>query len=140
MAPGQHTVAYADGTWVTTPAGPVHLEQGDTLPEDVHPDEVARLANAGVLEGLDQVPELVGLGGDDPNPSPLPGGSVAELKTRIGSDADLAQAYLEQENASEKPRPTFVAHLEQVIADAAERTEPDPSQVDEVAHPESREA
>lgn len=135
MAPGSHVVAYEDGTWVTTSTGPVKLEQGDTLPDDVHPDEVARLANAGILEGLEQEPALVGIGGEDDTPSgdQLPDGSVKDLKVRIGTDAELARAYLEREQEREQPRATFVEHLEQVIAADEERTEPGTPLVDETA-------
>jgi hypothetical protein len=117
-----HRVAYADGSWVATSDGPAFLEQGETLPEGVHPDEIARLANAGVLEGIDQEQALVG--GDIVAGEPLPAGKVEDLKVRIGTDAELARAYLEQEQASDKPRTSFVAHLEQVIADDAARTYP----------------
>jgi hypothetical protein len=117
-----YTVAHEPGSWVTTSDGPVFLEQGETLPEGVHPNEVARLANAGVLAELDQEQGLVG--GDTAAGTPLPDGSVDELKVRIGTDAELARAYLEQEQGRDKPRSTFVAHLEQVIADDAERTDP----------------
>lgn len=117
-----YTVAHEPGAWVTTPDGPTFLEQGTTLPEEVHPDEVARLANAGVLAELDQEQGLVG--GDAVAGTPLPDGKVADLKVRIGTDADLARAYLEQEETRDEPRSTFVAHLEQVIADAEHRTDP----------------
>lgn len=117
-----YTVAHDSGTWVTTADGPIHLEQGDPLPEGIHPDEVARLANGGVLEGLAQEPELVG--GDVERGQVLPAGKVEDIKTRVGSDVELARAYLEQEQAADKPRATLVEHLEQVIADAEHRTDP----------------
>lgn len=130
------TVAHEPGSWVTTPDGPTFVEQGDTLPDDVHPDEVARLANAGVLAELEQEMSLVGLGGVDGEPdvpAVLPDGKVEDLKVRIGTDADLARAYLEQEQGRDKPRTTFVEHLEQVIADDEARTEPAPRPADEDA-------
>jgi len=114
MDPAALTVSYPTGTWVKTTDGPVRLGQGDALPENVHPDEVARLANAGVLAGLDAEPTLM-----DPALE-LPDGTVEELKVRIGDDPDLAAAYLEQEQGRDKPRATFVTHLEQVLADADE--------------------
>lgn len=119
-----YTVAHDPGSWVTTSDGPLFLEQGETLPEEgVHPDEIARLANAGVLAEYDQELSLVGLGAGDIPPE-LPDGTVEDLKVRIGTDADLAQAYLDRERAQEKPRGTFVKHLEQVVADAEHQTDP----------------
>jgi hypothetical protein len=108
--------AVADGVevaWVTTPGGPVRLEQGDPLPEGVHPDEVARLANGGVLADLEivnveaeELPELANLD---------------ELKVRVGTDAEVAQRYLDAEQAREGgARKTWVAHLEGVVADVGE--------------------
>lgn len=116
-----YTVAHEPGAWVTTEDGPTFVEQGNPLPDEVHPDEVARLANGGVLAELEQEQGLVG---GDAGETSLPDGKVADLKVRIGTDADLASAYLEQEQGRDEPRSTFVAHLEQVIADAAERTDP----------------
>lgn len=117
-----YTVAHDAGTWVSTADGPTFLEQGESLPEGVHPDEVARLANGGVLAELEQEQGLVG--GDAVGGTVLPDGKVEDLKVRIGTDEDLARSYLEQERAREKPRTSFVAHLEQVIADAEHRTDP----------------
>lgn len=98
--------------WVTTPDGPVRLGQGDPLPEGVHPDEVARLANGGVLADYaianveaDELPELANLD---------------ELKVRVGTDPEVAQRYLDQENTRDRPRTTWVSHLEGVVADAGE--------------------
>lgn len=125
-----YTVAHEPGIWVNTPDGAMKLEDGATLPEDIHPDEVARLANGGVLAELDQEQGLVG---GDAGEGPLPDGKVADLKVRIGTDADLARAYLEREQQRDEPRSTFVAHLEQVIADDDARTEPAPTPAGEDA-------
>lgn len=105
----------ADGievAFVTTADGPVRLGQGDPLPEGVHPDEVARLANGGVLADVEaanleaeELPEIANLD---------------ELKLRVGTDHEVAQRYLDQENTRDRPRTTWVSHLEGVIADADE--------------------
>lgn len=114
---GFDSTAYkvADGievAFVATPTGPVRLGQGDPLPEGVHPDEVARLANGGVLADVEpanleaeELPEIANLD---------------ELKLRVGTDPDDARRFLEAENTRERPRTTWVSHLEGVIADAGE--------------------
>lgn len=117
----EHVVAYEDGSWVRTDSGPVRLKQGDPLPDNVHPDEVARLANAGVLEGITQAPEL-----EDEIPDTLPDGDAEEIKTRVGTDPDLAQAYLDQEGTRSRPRKGLVSHLEEVVAAAEHNTAPTP--------------
>lgn len=106
----------ADGievAFVATPTGPVRLGQGDPLPEGVHPNEVARLANGGVLADV----EPANLEGDE-----LPEiANLEELKLRVGADPDDARRFLEAENARQAgPRKTWAAHLESVIADAGE--------------------
>jgi hypothetical protein len=104
-----HQVAYADGAWVATDDGPVHVAQGEPLPDNALEKDVARLADAGLLEGIDAVPA-----GDDDG---VVAGSIDEIKVRVGDDPDKARAYLETENAAKRPRPTLVAHLESIVGD-----------------------
>lgn len=114
----QQVVAYSDGpTWVTTEDGPVELQHGDTLPDNVHPNEVARLANAGLLEGIAL---------EEPG-TPASNGNVDEVKVRVGQDPDLAREALEAEQGRKRPRTGLVDHLEGVIAAAAETTDPGPA-------------
>lgn len=109
--------------FVTLDDGEVtRLEHGDPLPENVHPDEVARLARGGVLEELDQA------SGFDPETSDEPvvvdqrllAGNIDRVMVMIGHDADAAEAYLAAELAADKPRPTLITRLEEVIAEHGE--------------------
>jgi hypothetical protein len=116
-APETYRVA-TEVAFVTTEDGEaVRLGEGDTLPENVHPDELARLLNGGVIEGYDAVPSLL-----DPDDDTLVvdeellAGNIDAIKLRIGTDAVAARAYLDAEQGAAKPRPTLVKHLEEVIA------------------------
>lgn len=103
-----YRVAHEGGTWAQTDAGPIHVEQGATLPDTVLSSEITRLANGGVLEGFDVL---------DVDAEELPEvANLAELKVRVGDDPDTAQRFLDQETSRETPRKTWVEHLEGVIS------------------------
>lgn len=113
MSGEQYAIA-TEVAFVQTEDGVVQLGQGDPLPEGVSADEVARLANGGVLEGLDVV--------DVDETDRLTPTGISETKVRVGDDPDTARAYLDLETAADKPRPALVKHLEGVIA-AADSTD-----------------
>lgn len=95
----------------------VRLGEGDTLPEGVHVDELARLANGGVIEGYDAATSLLNTPGDEVVvDAEVLAGNIDAIKLRIGTDGGAARAYLDAELAADKPRPTLVKHLEEVIA------------------------
>lgn len=102
-----HRVTYEDGAWVGTDDGPVHVAQGKTLPDNALDRDVARLADAGLLEGIDAVPS-----GDDDG---VVDGTIDEIKVRVGDDPDKARAYLTAEQDRDKPRTRLVEHLESVV-------------------------
>lgn len=109
--------------FVTLDDGQVaQLEQGDPLPDNVHPDEVARLANGGVLDEFDPATGFVPATADEPIAvdQKVLAGNIDGILVRIGTDADAAEAYLAAEQASDKPRPTLVTRLEEVIAEHGE--------------------
>jgi hypothetical protein len=120
-APETYAIA-TEVAFVTTDDGEVvRLGQGDTLPENVHPDELARLLNGGVLEDYAAAPALLGIdGGEEDQAVTLTdeqiSAGVDEIKLRVGTDGAAARAYLDAEQAKSKPRTSLIAHLEEVIA------------------------
>lgn len=101
-----HVVAYDDGAWVETETGPVHVPAGKPLPDNALERDVARLADAGLLQGVDAVPAGDADGVVD--------GTIDEIKVRVGDDRAKALAYLDAERDRDKPRTRLVEHLESV--------------------------
>lgn len=85
-----------------TEGGTVKLNTGDTVPPEADLNHVAALVERGVLSADE---------GTKPN-------SVDAILSAVGDDPELAQKYLDEENASARPRTTLVAALEAVLTAA----------------------
>lgn len=76
------------------------------------------------VSDYDLADELAGRRRAEEAPNPAEG-KVQDVLDQVGTDPGLAQAALDAENASEKPRTTLVSKLQAIVA--AAQTEPAPA-------------
>jgi hypothetical protein len=81
-----------------------YVYEGAPVPDGADPDDVARLVKEGYLEERDAA-----------DPEPDQPTTVEGILGAVVDDKALAQQYLDQENAAEKPRSTLVGKLQAIV-------------------------
>lgn len=87
----------------------IYLYEGAELPSNLRKGEVKRLTELGLVSEV-EVEEV------DDNEGGSKPAKVDDILAEVGDDKEKAQAALDAENASAKPRTSLVAKLEAVIA------------------------
>lgn len=99
-----------------------NLAQGAIVPNSIDPSDAERLVDEGYLVYIDVVDdgsELAAAEASDAGEVRTEPTTIPEIEAVVGNDSERAQAFLDKEMASPKPRTSLVAKLEAVI-EAAE--------------------
>lgn len=86
----------------------VYVFAGDPVPAGCDEEDLARLLEEGYLEYIEVAVDAEDSADGQPT-------TKAGILAAVGEDKALAQQYLDQEQAAEKPRPTLVKALQDIV-------------------------